>query len=166
MTKIGNVIKPQEKEELFLQFFHSYLTFLIYIYKTDKCNGDYSDRQQLESHLISSLTLMWQIHVATSTFKTYYKKVGFEHGTGLIYNEEQSKLIVPKLQEMRLVIKGYPNIEKSNKLYCLSLLEQTKHYYEKNMSVIVDASLHAAPWLAPSIKPQHQRIERCKSKDD
>lgn len=163
-----NLITPQEKEELFLQFMHSYLTFLIYICRyyysnrDEKCN----DSQQIEFSLIDSLTLMWQSHVAAFSLKTYYKRLDYEHGTDLTFNREQSKLVVPKLRELKMIINYYPFTEKTNKLHCLSLLKQTQHYYEFDKFVIVDANLHADPWLASHLSQYSKSLERCHDKSD
>lgn len=145
-----NLITPQEKEELSLQFMHSFLTFLIYICRYSCSNRDEKsiDLQQIEFSLIDSLTLMWQSHVTVFSLKSYYKRLGYEHGTDLTFNREQSELVVPKLEELKIIINYYPFTEKSNKLHCLSLLKQTQHYYVLDKFVIVDANLHADPWLA------------------
>lgn len=157
MTTAEEVITPREKEELFLRFLHSYLTFLIHICGCSSVrfdeNEEHIDCKQLENSLTNSLTLIWQMHVAVFTLKTYYKKANYKHGTNLIFDQEQSELVVPQLRKMTRMINYYPFIEKTNKQYCLSLLEQMQCYYEQYELVIVDADLHATPWLASPHNP-------------
>lgn len=155
MTASEAIVTQHEKEELFLQFLHSFLIFLIYVCRCslDNCDKRRIDRQKLELSLMNSLTLMWQMHVTIFTLKTYYRKADYIHDTSLTFNHEQSELIVPQLRKMEIMIDYYPFIEKEDKRHCLSLLEQIKSYYKKCEFVIVEADLHAEPWLASSLKP-------------
>lgn len=150
------IIMLHEKEKLFLQFLNSFLTFLIYICRCSLDNYDEqcTDYQKFEISLTNSLTLMWQMHVAMFSLKTYYRRADYIHGTSLTFNDEQSELIVPQLGKMKLIIECFPYIEEADKLHCLALLEQIKSYYEHCELVIVEAGLHADPWLASPLKSQ------------
>lgn len=165
MPNERNIITPQEKEELFLQFTHSYVTFLIYICKEITCGGK-GVRQALENSIINSLTLMWQLHTAASTLKMSYKRAGHAHGTGLTFNQEQAQFVVLKLKELRVLIKHDQTIERSSQRYCLSMIDQIGCYYEENNVVIVAPNLHADPWLAHAVKQGCQELRRCNDKND
>lgn len=168
MTMKDPIIMLHEKEDLFLQFLHSFLTFLIYIYTCSTDNGEehYIEHQNIEMSLTDSLTLIWQMHVSIFTLKNYYRKANYLVDTELTFNQKQSELIIPQLEKMKLIIDSYPFIEKTDTLHYLSLLEQIKSYYKQCELTIVRADLHADPWLAYPLEPQRQMLGRCNAKDD
>lgn len=105
-------------------------------------------RRQIENSLVSSISILWNMHVSTFSLKTLYLKIRNHRFSSLTFNEKQSEYIVPLLQEIKSIIEQHSFIQQIDKTIYLTLLDQVMQYYrnDKNI-VVVEASSHAKPWF-------------------
>lgn len=140
---------PQEKEELFLQFVDSYVTFLIYVcnHSLLGCKNEQRNCRELEFNIKSSLTLMWQLHVTNSSLKSSYLEINFAQGASLISNREQLNRVASRLKQLKKNIACTPCFQTKNKRYCLSLIDQILFYYHPNGYAIFENNFKTEPLL-------------------
>lgn len=140
-----------KKELEYLNFFHSFLLFLsktfdsIFTYESLPIENS----NQLELNVMTSLSLLWTLHVSIFSNRLLNLKTSHEKPKLSTFDDNQSIIILPLLQQLKNYIEQYPFLKEIYKIKCENTLEQILRHYHLNPSTIVESNLHAPPpWLS------------------
>ena len=141
----------KKREQQYLNFFHSFLLFLSKIFDSILTYESLpiEKRNQLEQNVMTSLSLLWTLHVSTFSNRILYLKTSHKKSNQLTFNENQSITILPLLKQLKNEIEQYPFLNESYKIKCEHTIENILRHYRLNHSTIVESNLHAPPpWLS------------------
>lgn len=141
----------KERELEYINFFHSFLLFLTKTFDTILTNESLpiEKSNQLERSVMTSLSLLWTLHVFIFSNSILYFKTSNEKSKLLTFDDNQSLTILSLLQQLKNDIEQYPFINESYKIKCEHTLEQILRHYNLNSSTIIKSNLHAPPpWLS------------------
>ena len=152
--KMDYVTAHKNGELEYINFFHSFLLFLTKTFDSiltpeslpiEKSN-------QLERNVMTSLSLLWTLHVSIFSKRILYPKASHEKSILQTFDDHQSESILPLLQQLKKEVEQYPFLNKSYKIQCENTLEQILRYYHlksSSMPIIVESNLQAPPpWLS------------------
>lgn len=104
-------------------------------------------RRRLESSLVQSLTLLWQMHVAIFSIKSLFLKAQNQYFLDDAINEKQTKHIITLLTETKAIAEKYPFLQSIDKIMYVNLLDQVLHYYT-NQNIVIVKDAYPKPWLS------------------
>jgi hypothetical protein len=152
--KMDYVTAYKKVEPEYIIFFRSFLLFLTKIFDSlstheslpiETCN-------QVERNVMTSLSLLWTMHVSIFSKKVLYPKAFHNNSPKKTFDDYQSRNILPLLQQLMKEVEQYPFLNEDYKVQCRNSLEQI-HYHVSSSSapIIVESNLHAPPpWLSKS----------------
>lgn len=148
---MNNVTAQKKREKEYLNFVHSFLLFLS---KTFDSILNYESlpiekRNQLEQNVMTSISLLWTLHVCIFSNRIPYLKTSLQKSLQLTFDDSQSIIILNLLKQLKNKIEHYPFLNESYKIKCEHTLEHILHHYHLSSSTIVESNLHAPlPWLS------------------
>jgi len=147
-------VKARNKRELeYIKFFCSFLLFLNKTLDTFLAQEFLSIEKshQMERNVMTSISLLWTLHVSIFSKKMLYPKASQEKIPCQTFDEKYSKVVLPPLQQLKAKVGQYHFLNENWKIQCVNTLEQIQQYYliSTEIPTIVESNLHAPPpWLS------------------
>lgn len=150
--KQDHITGQKKKEQEEIKFFRSFLLFLIHSFDCLFTHQSRSVkvRNQMERNLLTSISLMWNMHVSTLLKKTLYSQIVYSFPIQSTFDKDQSKELLSLFQRLKKEVEKYPFLNKNYKNQCENMLEQILQYYLLNSDsvlFIVDPDL-PRPWIS------------------
>jgi len=147
-------VKAHKKRELeYIDFFCSFLLFLTKTFDTLLTQEFLSIEKsnQMERNAMTSISLLWTLHVSIFSKKILYPKTSHEKIPYQTFDEKYSRAILPPLQQLKEKVQQYHFLNENWKIQCVNTLEQIQQFYLNSTEIptIVESNLHAPPpWLS------------------
>jgi hypothetical protein len=149
--KMDYVTAHKNGELEYINFFQSFLLFLTKTFDSILTHESLplEKSNQMERNVMTSLSLLWTLHVSIFSNRILYLKTSHEKSNLSTFDDNQSITILPLLQQLKNEVERYPFLNQSYKIKCEKTLEQILRHYHLSSSTIVETNLHAPPpWLS------------------